>query len=172
MAEAMDDATVALRVARRLKPAAPDNFGIFTSDTFLDLYQQATTGIFAVLVGVVALSLVVGGIVIMNIMLMVVSERTREIGLRKALGARRADIMSQVLTESVTLSIFGGIVGIALGLARGHADRRRHAAAGAARAVVGRARHRHHGRRRPVLRRSTRRRARRALDPIEALRRE
>jgi putative ABC transport system permease protein len=112
---AMDDATVALRVHRRLKPTERDNFGIFTSDTFLNLYKQATSGIFAVLVGVVALSLVVGGIVIMNIMLMVVSERTREIGLRKALGARRADILSQVLTESVTLSIFGGIVGITLG---------------------------------------------------------
>jgi putative ABC transport system permease protein len=112
---AMDDATVALRVHRRLKPAERDNFGIFTSDTFLNLYKQATSGIFAVLVGVVALSLVVGGIVIMNIMLMVVSERTREIGLRKALGARRADILSQVLTESVTLSIFGGVVGITLG---------------------------------------------------------
>jgi len=112
---AKDDATVALRVTRRLKPGADDNFGMFTSDTFLDLYRQATTGIFAVLVGVVALSLVVGGIVIMNIMLMVVSERTREIGLRKALGARRADIMSQVLTESITLSLFGGIVGLTLG---------------------------------------------------------
>jgi len=112
---AMDDATVALRVARHLKPNAPDNFGMFTSDTLLDLYKQATRGIFAVLVGVVALSLVVGGIVIMNIMLMVVSERTREIGLRKALGAKRRDIMSQVLTESVVLSSFGGIVGIALG---------------------------------------------------------
>jgi putative ABC transport system permease protein len=112
---AMDDATVALRVHRRLGPAERDNFGIFTSDTFLNLYKQATSGIFAVLVGVVALSLVVGGIVIMNIMLMVVSERTREIGLRKALGARRADILSQVLTESVVLSIFGGLVGISLG---------------------------------------------------------
>jgi putative ABC transport system permease protein len=85
----------------------------------LGLYRQATTGIFAVLVGVVALSLVVGGIVIMNIMLMVVSERTREIGLRKALGARRRDIMWQVLTESVTLSLCGGIVGIMLGAAIG-----------------------------------------------------
>jgi putative ABC transport system permease protein len=112
---AMDDATVALRVARRLKPAQPDNFGMFTSDTILGIYAQATNGIFAVLVGIVALSLVVGGIVIMNIMLMVVSERTREIGLRKALGARRADIMSQVLTESITLSTFGGMVGIVLG---------------------------------------------------------
>jgi putative ABC transport system permease protein len=112
---AMDDATVAMRVERRLKPREVDNFGIFTSDTLLDLYRKATNGIFAVLVGVVALSLVVGGIVIMNIMLMVVTERTREIGLRKALGARRKDIMSQVLTESVTLSTFGGIVGIVLG---------------------------------------------------------
>jgi len=113
--EAMDDATVALRVSRRLKPAERDNFGIFTSDTILNLYKQVTSGIFAVLVGIVALSLVVGGIVIMNIMLMVVSERTREIGLRKALGARKADIMSQVLTESITLSTFGGLVGILLG---------------------------------------------------------
>jgi len=115
MTTAMDDATVALRVARHLKPSQPNNFGIITSDTVLGLYHQATTGIFAVLVGVVALSLVVGGIVIMNIMLMVVSERTREIGLRKALGARRTDIMWQVLTESVTLSMCGGLAGIAIG---------------------------------------------------------
>jgi putative ABC transport system permease protein len=112
---AMDDATVALRVARRLKPRDPDNFGIFTSDTLLGVYRQATAGIFTVLIGVVALSLLVGGIVIMNIMLMVVTDRTREIGLRKALGARRRDIMSQVLTESVTLSTTGGIAGILLG---------------------------------------------------------
>jgi putative ABC transport system permease protein len=112
---AMDDATVALRIERRLRPNQGDNWGMFTSDTLLGIYEQATKGLFAVLIGIVALSLVVGGIVIMNIMLMVVSERTREIGLRKALGARRRDIVWQILTESVTLSTFGGLVGIGLG---------------------------------------------------------
>jgi putative ABC transport system permease protein len=111
----MDATTVALRSARGLKPKQRDNFGMFTSDTILDIYHQATNGIFAVLVGVVALSLVVGGIVIMNIMLMVVTERTREIGLRKALGARKKDIMAQMLTESVVLSMFGGVIGTIFG---------------------------------------------------------
>jgi len=112
---AMDEATVAMRIQRKLRPAQPDNFGLLTSEALLDIYHQATNGIFAVLVGVVALSLVVGGIVIMNIMLMVVSERTREIGLRKALGARRRDIVWQILTESVTLSVLGGMAGTAIG---------------------------------------------------------
>jgi putative ABC transport system permease protein len=112
---AMDDATIALRVARRLRPSEPDNFGVVTSDTFLDLYNQVTAGIFAILIGVVSLSLVVGGIVIMNIMLMVVSERTREIGLRKSLGARKRDVLWQILTESITLSTCGGVVGTTLG---------------------------------------------------------
>jgi len=112
---AMDDTIVALRASRRLRAREDDNFGMFTSDTLLDIYHSATNGIFAVLVGVVALSLVVGGIVIMNIMLMVVTERTSEIGLRKALGARRRDITWQILTESVTLSTVGGLTGILLG---------------------------------------------------------
>ncbi len=113
--DAMNDATIALRIQRRLKPKQKDNFGMFTSDSILAIYHDATNKIFAVLVGVVALSLLVGGIVIMNIMLMVVTERTFEIGLRKALGAKRRDIMLQVLAESVTLSIAGGVIGTSLG---------------------------------------------------------
>jgi putative ABC transport system permease protein len=112
---AMDEATVALRIQRRLRPKQPDNFGVMSSDTVLQIYNQTTSWIFAILIGVVSLSLVVGGIVIMNIMLMVVSERTREIGLRKSLGARRRDILWQILTESITLSTFGGLIGTTLG---------------------------------------------------------
>jgi putative ABC transport system permease protein len=115
MKAAMDETTVALRIGRRLKPKDKDNFGLISSESALDFYHSITNWIFSVLVGVVALSLVVGGIVIMNIMLMVVTERTSEIGLRKALGARRRDIMWQILTESITLSLAGGVVGTTLG---------------------------------------------------------
>ena len=103
----------------------------------LGIFQQATAGIATVLVGIVALSLLVGGIVIMNIMLMVVSERTREIGLRKALGAKARDIMSQVLTESVTLSVVGGIIGVGPGRGLRPDPRRGDAAAGDDRSLVG-----------------------------------
>ncbi len=117
MESAMEDAATALSIHRRLKPTHADDFGMFTSGTILGIWERATAGIFAVLVGVVALSLVVGGIVIMNIMLMVVTERTREIGLRKAVGARRRDIVWQILTESVVLSIVGGVAGTLVGVA-------------------------------------------------------
>jgi len=117
MTAAMEDTRVALRIQRHLGPKDDDNFGMLTSDTLISFWRSFSAGIFAVLLGIVSLSLVVGGIVIMNIMLMVVSERTREIGLRKALGARRRDIMWQILTESTTLSMIGGLIGTGLGFA-------------------------------------------------------
>ncbi|MBI1874035.1 MAG: ABC transporter permease [Acidobacteria bacterium] len=115
LSQSMEEARLAMRIKRKLRPSQEDNFGLFTSDTVMDLWKAFSRGAFAVLIGIVSLSLVVGGIVIMNIMLMVVTERTREIGLRKALGARKRDIVWQVLTESTSLSLVGGIVGTALG---------------------------------------------------------
>jgi putative ABC transport system permease protein len=88
---------------------------MYTSDTLMGLWKTFSQGAFTILIGVVSLSLVVGGVVIMNIMLMIVSERTREIGLRKALGAKKRDIVWQVLTESTTLSMVGGLLGTTLG---------------------------------------------------------
>ena len=104
-----------LRARRHQRPGQPDRFGITTADTWLTLYHTLTGGIFVVSIGVAAISLLVGGIVIMNIMLVSVTERTREIGIRKALGARRRDILSQFLVESTTLSLSGGVIGILLG---------------------------------------------------------
>ena len=104
-----------MRIRHRLRPGEEDDFAISDSSTFLDLYNQFTAGIFAALVGIVAMALVVGGIVIMNIMLMVVTERTREIGIRKAVGASYRAILWQFLVEAVTLSLAGGILGLVLG---------------------------------------------------------
>jgi len=114
--KAMDEATIVMRIRHKLKPKQENDFGIFTSDTFINLYQNATRGIYSALVGVVALALIVGGVVIMNIMLMVVTERTHEIGIRKAIGAKNKDILWQFLVESTTLSMTGGFIGILLGI--------------------------------------------------------
>jgi putative ABC transport system permease protein len=92
----------------------PDNFGIVTSDALNKLREQIFGTISLVAVGVTSISLVVGGIVIMNIMLVSVTERTREIGIRKSLGARRTDIVRQFLSESTVLSLLGGCIGVAI----------------------------------------------------------
>src|SRR6202043_1479337 len=91
-----------------------DTFGINASDTLMSAWQNLTGTIFAVTIGVVAVFMVVGGIVIMNIMLASVTERTHEIGIRKAVGARRTDILNQFLVESSILSATGGVMGIIL----------------------------------------------------------
>lgn len=104
-----------MRVRHRLRPTEPNSFEIETAEDSLSFWTRISRILLIAFPGLVAIALVVGGIVIMNIMLMVVSERTREIGLRKSLGARRRDIMWQILTESITLSTFGGICGTLLG---------------------------------------------------------
>ncbi|MFQ5551523.1 MAG: ABC transporter permease, partial [Gemmatimonadales bacterium] len=116
MRAGMAQAEAIMRSRRRLRPAQDNNFVLETSDAVLDFWGRISTVLFAALPGLVSISLVVGGIVIMNIMLMSVSERTREIGIRKSLGARRKDILRQFLVESATLSTAGAAVGIGTGL--------------------------------------------------------
>ena len=111
----IDEARMIMRARHNLRPSEPDDFGFMTTQELLDLYRKITTGIYSALVGLVAISLVIGGIVVMNIMLVAVTERTREIGIRKAIGARGSDIMRQFLTEAVILSALGGLTGVALG---------------------------------------------------------
>jgi putative ABC transport system permease protein len=106
---------MAMRTLRRLGPKRDDNFAIITQDNLLGLWNTISSRIFQVLIGIVSISLVVGGIVIMNIMLVSVTERTREIGIRKAVGARRSDIVVQFLTEAVVLTGLGGLLGMTLG---------------------------------------------------------
>ena len=113
----MDEARMLMRIRHRLRPRDEDDFAVTSSDTFLDLYHQFTAGIYAALIGIVAMALVVGGIVIMNIMLMVVTERTREVGIRKAVGATYQQILWQFLVEAVTVSLVGGVAGITMGYA-------------------------------------------------------
>ncbi len=113
--EAREEVRQILRVRHRLRPGTDDDFTIFTQDEFLSTFKTITGVLTIFLGGIAAISLLVGGIGIMNIMLVSVTERTREIGLRKALGARKRDILIQFLTESVLLSLVGGIGGILLG---------------------------------------------------------
>ena len=112
LVQAQDEVRVLLRSYRHLGPAQDDNFVVFASETFVTLWQQLTKAIAAMAVGVVSVFMVVGGIVIMNIMLAVVTERTREIGIRKSLGARRRDILNQYLVESAVLAGAGGLIGV------------------------------------------------------------
>jgi len=107
---------VIMRTRRHLAPNVPDAFSIDSSATFGNLLTKLLNNFGAVVVAIAGVSLVIGGIVIMNIMLVSVTERTREIGVRKALGARRKDILLQFLIESATMSLLGGVIGVTLGI--------------------------------------------------------
>ena len=116
MVRAEDEARVIMRARRHDGPGVPDDFEVQTNDTFLDIANQLL-GVFAwVVLGLGSIALVVGGVVIMNIMLVSVTERTREIGVRKALGAKQRDVLIQFLIESASLAGIGGIFGILLGV--------------------------------------------------------
>jgi putative ABC transport system permease protein len=117
MSLAVSETEELMRVRRRLRPDQDNNFAIQTAEGALSGWRDISRVLFAALPGLVAISLVVGGIVIMNIMLMAVSERTREIGVRKALGAKRRDILAQFVIESATVSTVGAMIGIAFGIA-------------------------------------------------------
>ena len=112
--EAIDEARALMRARRHLRYDEDDDFGLITSAGLMDFWRDMTQMIFRVAIFVVSISLVVGGIVIMNIMLLTVVERTREIGVRKAVGARQRDIRFQFLVESVMLCAAGGVIGVAL----------------------------------------------------------
>ena len=112
--QSQDEVRVLLRAYRHLRPKDDDNFGMVSSDSLVNVWEQLTGAIAATAIGVVSVFMIVGGVVIMNIMLAVVTERTHEIGIRKSVGARRVDILSQFLVESAMLSGMGGVIGVLL----------------------------------------------------------
>jgi putative ABC transport system permease protein len=112
--QAQDEVRMLMRSYRHLRPQEDDTFGMVSSDTLVGAWDQLTGTIAAAAVGIVSVFMVVGGVVIMNIMLAVVSERTREIGVRKSVGARRRDILNQFLVESSMLSAMGGLIGVTI----------------------------------------------------------
>jgi putative ABC transport system permease protein len=116
MARAEDETRVIMRTRRHDAPGADDSFQLETNDTFLDIWKQISQLFTFIVLGLASISLVVGGVVIMNIMLVSVTERTREIGVRKALGARRRDVLLQFLIESVLMAALGGVIGILIGI--------------------------------------------------------
>lgn len=112
--DAIDEARTLMRVRRKLEPGEKDNFGIVTPSAINELRDKIFGTIQVAAIGVTSISLVVGGIVIMNIMLVSVTERTKEIGIRKSIGARRADILKQFLAESTALALIGGTIGVGI----------------------------------------------------------
>jgi putative ABC transport system permease protein len=113
--QAVDEATMAMRIRHRLRPLEKNDFSIVTSENLVSLWKRISTSIFNALIFIASIALVVGGVVLMNVMLVSVTERTKEVGLRKALGARKSNIVWQFIVESVTLSLTGGIIGLAIG---------------------------------------------------------
>jgi putative ABC transport system permease protein len=113
--EAQDQVTTALRTKRGLRPGQPDNFAIVTQDRVLDTFNKITAAFFIVMIALSSVGLMVGGVGVVAIMMISVTERTREIGVRKALGATRGEIMFQFLVEAATLTLVGCLVGMALG---------------------------------------------------------
>ena len=114
MERTQDEARAMMRARRHLPPNEPDNFGIFDQASLMELWKNLTGVIATAMVGIVSVFLVIGGVVIMNVMLATVTERTREIGIRKALGARRGDILMQFLIESAVMAAIGGAMGVTL----------------------------------------------------------